>query len=595
MIRLRPALFAGLAASLAAQAPPALVQKAAPRPATAAAEARIRTDVAFLASPELKGRGNGEPGLEAAAKHLVARYKALGLPVQVLRMPFPTAVVREEATAELTFGDGQPHTLAWGKDVEVLWASGEDSFRYKALVFAGYGLGEPVRHDLDGLDLRGKVVMMLREVPASAAPHAAPLETSMLARAKALIPARPEAVVFLEEGDAVAPMVRMDGAAPLPFPALTMTVAAASRVCADLGTRIEKLKASGEPQSRDYVFAPWSYLNFALKLRREQAELPLVAARLRGSDPRLRDETLVVGAHMDHLGTSGRHSMAAGDAKKAPHPGADDNASGTALTLEVARGLKAARPKRSVVFLHFPGEEEGLLGSAWWLQHPSEPRERIRFMVNFDMVGRLDPAKPTLQLGAYGAPKAAFERAKALAPAGLEVQGGDGLPAGGSDHMSFAAQRIPTFFFFTGLHADYHRPSDTAEKINAAGMATLATFAVSVVKDLAAAPQVPAFDPETAKPPKALGSPMRIAFGTLPDYAANPKGFRITGVSAGGTAESIGLQGGDIIVEFGGRPIRDIQDYMAALGAFKPGEKVIVRWLRGDAPMQAEAVLKGRP
>lgn len=338
MIHLRPALFAGLAACLAAQAPPAIVQKAAPRPAKAAAEARIRTDVAFLASPELKGRGNGEPGLEAAAKHLVARYRALGLPVQVLRMPFPTAVVREEATGELTFGDGQPHTLVWGKDVEVLWASGEDSFRYKALVFAGYGLGEPVRHDLDGLDLRGKVVMMLREVPASAAPHAAPLETSMLARAKALIPARPEAVVFLEEGDAVAPMVRMDGAAPLPFPALTMTVAAASRVCADLGARIEKLKTSGEPQSRDYVFAPWSYLNLALKLRREQAELPLVAARLRGSDPRLRDETLVVGAHLDHLGTSGRHSMAAGDAKKAPHPGADDNASGTALTLEVARG-----------------------------------------------------------------------------------------------------------------------------------------------------------------------------------------------------------------------------------------------------------------
>lgn len=600
MTRLAPrlALIPLLALVLAAQAPPAGPRAAPAGKAAAgprAAAARLRKDVEYLASPALQGRGNGEPGLEAAAKHLVARYRTLGLPVQVLRMPFPTAVVREEAMADLNFGDGQPHPLAWGKDVEVLWASGEDSFRYKALVFAGYGLGEPARHDLDGLDLRGKVVMMMREVPASAAPHASPLETSMLARAKALIPARPEAVVFLEEGDAVAPMARMDGAAPLPFPALTMTVSAASTVCADLKARIEKLKASGEPQSRDYVFAPWSYLNLSLKLKREEAELPLVAARLRGSDPRLRDEALVVGAHMDHLGTSGRHSMAAGDAKKAPHPGADDNASGTALALEVARELKAARPKRSVVFLHFPGEEEGLLGSAWWLQHPSEPKERIRFMVNFDMVGRMDSAKPVLQLGAYGAPKAAFERAKALAPAGLDVQGGDGLPAGGSDHMSFAAQRIPTFFFFTGLHADYHRPSDTAEKINTAGMATLATFAVAVVKDLAAAPQVPPFDPETAKPPKGLGSPMRIAFGTLPDYAANPKGFRITGVSAGGTAEAIGLQGGDIIVEFGGRAIRDIQDYMAALGAFKPGDKVLVRWLRGEAAMQAEAVLKGRP
>lgn len=602
-LRLRLALFPGLAAALAAQAPAppaALVQKAAPKPsprspALAAAEARIRKDVAFLASPELKGRGNGEPGLEAAAKHLVARYKALGLPVQVLRMPFPTAVVPEQAEASLNYGDGEARPLAWGRDVAPVWASGSGEFRYKALVFAGYGLGAPTRQDLEGLDLRGKVVMMLREVPAAAAPHAAPMETSMAARAKALIPARPAAVIFLEDAPALPPMARMDGVAEFPFPALSMTVDAAARVCADLKDRVAKLKATGERQSKDYVYAPWSYMNLALKLKREEAQLPLVAAQLRGSDPKLRDETLVVGAHVDHLGTSGRHSMAAGDAKLAPHPGADDNASGTALTLEVARGLKAARPKRSVLFLHFPGEEEGLLGSAWWMQHPTVPRERLRFMVNFDMVGRLDPAKPTLQLGAYGAPKAAFERAKALAPAGLDVQGGDGLPAGGSDHMSFAAQRIPTFFFFTGLHADYHRPSDTAEKINTEGMATLATFAVSVVKDLAAAPQVPAFDPETAKPPKAMGSPMRIAFGTLPDYAANPKGFRITGVSAGGTAEAIGLQGGDIIVEFGGRTIRDIQDYMTALGAFQPGDKVLVRWLRGDAPMQAEAVLKGRP
>lgn len=595
----RLALLPCLAAVLAAQtpaprpaAPPAVVRKAPA--AEAAAEARLRRDVAFLASPALKGRGNGEPGLEQAATHLVARYKALGLPVQVHRMPFPTAVVKEEALAELNFGDGAGRTLAWGQDVDVLWASGDGSFRYKALVFAGYGLGAPARQDLEGLDLRGKVVLMLREVPAAAAPHTAPLETSMLARAKALIGARPAAVVFLEEAGKVPAMVRMDGAALLPFPALTMTVDAAASVCADLKDRIARLKASGEAQSRDYVYAPWSYLNLTLKLRREEALLPLVAAELKGSDPKLRSEVVALGAHLDHLGTTGRHSMASGPARSEAHPGADDNASGTALVMELARSLKARRPKRSVHFLHFPGEEEGLLGSAWWLQQPAAAKERVRFMLNFDMVGRLDPAQPVLHLGPYGAPKAALERARTLAE-GLEVKGGDGLPAGGSDHMSFAAQRIPTFFFFTGLHADYHRPSDTAEKVNAAGMARLASFAAKVAWDLGSAPDLPAFDPETAKPPKAVGSPMRIAFGTLPDYAGHPKGFRITGVSAGSTAEGLGLKGGDVIVEFGGRPIRDIQDYMAALGAFKPGDKVLVKWLRGDAPLEAEAVLKGRP
>jgi len=590
----RASILLAFAALLQAQAPPArpAVVRAA-RPAVPAAEARLRKDTAFLASPELKGRGNGEAGLEKAAAHVLARYKALGIPAQVLRMPFPTAVERVEAEAALNFGDGEARTLAWGKDVEAMWASGDASFRYKALVFAGYGLGAPARQDLDNLELKGKVVMMLREIPAAiaAAAHLSPLETSPLARAKALLVARPAAVVFLEEAAAVPPMARMDGAATLPIPMLAMTVDAAARVCPDLQDRVARLKASGERQSKDYVYAPWSYINLTLQLKRVEAQLPIVVAQLKGGAA--KDEFIALGAHMDHLGTTGRHSMA-GAGKEQPHPGADDNASGTALVLELAQALKSARPKRSLLFLHFSGEEEGLLGSAWWMQHPTVPKEQVRFMANFDMVGRLDPARPTLQLGVYGAPRAAFERAKALAPAGLAVQGGDGLPAGGSDHMSFAAGRIPTFFFFTGLHADYHRPSDTADKLNLKGMAQLAAFARDVVLDLANAAEVPAFDPETAKPPKALASPMRIAFGTLPDYAANPKGFRITGVSPGGTAEAIGLKEGDIIVEFGGRPIRDIQDYMAALGAFKPGDTVLVKWLRGEATLQAEAVLKGR-
>jgi hypothetical protein len=592
-VNLRP-LSLLLALPLAAQgtAPkPALVAKAPA--AEAAAEARLRKDAAFLASPALAGRGNGQPGLEKAANYVLDRYKALGIPTQVLRLPFPTAVAREQGEVSLNFGDGSPRPLVWGKDVEVLWPSGDGAFQFKALCFGGYGMGAPARQDLEGLELKGRVVMLMKEVPETAAPHASGLDRSMLARAKALIAARPAAVVFLEEGAAVAPPARMDGVAALPFPVLALTVDAAAGVCADLKDRVAKLKATGERQSKDYVYAPWSYMNLALKLRREEAKLPIVVARLDGRHKQLKEEFIAVGAHLDHLGTTGRHSMA-GAAKAEPHLGADDNASGTAVVLELARALKAKPPARSLLFMHFAGEEEGLLGSAHWMANPTVAKEKVRFMANFDMVGRLDAAKPVLQLGPYGAPKAAVERAKKLAPAGLEVQGGDGLPAGGSDHMSFAAGHIPTFFFFTGLHADYHRPSDTADKLNTRGMAKLAAYARDIVADLANAAEVPAFDPETAKAPKGSGGGMKIAFGTIPDYAANPKGFRITGVSPGGTAEGLGMQGGDILVEFGGRPIRDIQDYMGALGAFKPGDKVTVKWLRGETPMQADAVLKAR-
>jgi S1-C subfamily serine protease len=161
--------------------------------------------------------------------------------------------------------------------------------------------------------------------------------------------------------------------------------------------------------------------------------------------------------------------------------------------------------------------------------------------------------------------------------------------------MSFSQAKIPTFFFFTGIHGEYHRPTDTADRINYAGMAKLAAYGRAVALDLADAETVPAFDPETAKiVMRGDGSPMRVAFGTLPDYADNPKGFRINGVSRGSTAEAVGLQAGDILIRFGGRAVKNIYDFMDALGAHKPGDKVVVEWLRGGQAMQAEATLKGR-
>ena len=198
-------------------------------------------------------------------------------------------------------------------------------------------------------------------------------------------------------------------------------------------------------------------------------------------------------------------------------------------------------------------------------------------------------------MGGLGAPKAALEAAKNLAPEGFSISADVGAAVGGSDHMSFSQAKIPTFFFFTGIHGEYHRPTDTADRIDFAGMAKLAGYGRTVALDLANADTLPAFDPDTAKVPmKGDGGPMRIAFGTLPDYADHPRGFRINGVSKGSTAEAIGLQGGDIIIRFGDRPVKSIYDFMDALGAHKPGDKTMVQWIRGDHTMQAEATLKGR-
>ncbi len=578
-----------VAATLLAQAPSALVQK------DSAVEARLRRDVTFLAVPELKGRGNGYPELQAAARHIEGELKALGLKTQIQRFPFIARVLRERQGATLIQGDS-PRPLVWGKDIEALGLSGDADFRSKALAFVGYGIQIPGGYDdLAGIELKGRVAVIARSVPdLEVFAHLPRGERSLLARLKRLETAKVAGVIVLEEGG-VRPLQREEGPVKMDIPVVGMTAEGFGGACGDLAARLKTIKDTGSPASQDFVQAPWTALTLDLKLRREEDWVPNVVAVIPGRDPKLRKEFIALGAHLDHLGLGERHSMGGAEARGQVHPGADDNASGTALVVELARELKRARPKRSILLLHFGGEEEGLLGSQYWVQHPTHPLESVKFMLNFDMVGRLDPTAPRLLMGGLGAPKSAVEAAQKFVPKGFAVSADVGAAVGGSDHMSFSQAKIPTFFFFTGLHGDYHRPTDTADRINYRGMALLAAFGRAVSLDLANAATVPAWDAETAKiPMKGDGGPMRIAFGTLPDYADNPKGFRINGVSKGSTAETIGLQAGDILIQFGDKSVKSIYDFMGALGAYKPGDKAVIQWLRGDQVMQAEATLRGR-
>jgi len=563
--------------------------------ADAATEKRMRRDVNFLASPELKGRGNGYPELEVAARRIEGELKALGLKTQIQRFPFIAKVVRERQEAILLQGE-TTRPLVWGKDIEALGLSGDADFKGKTLTFLGYGIQIPGGYDdFAGLDLKDRVVVIARSIPdLDAFAHLPRGERSLLARLKKLETAKVAGVIVLEEGG-LRPLQREEGPVKVEVPVLGMTAESLGGACGDLAARFQTIKDSGKPASQEAVQSVPATLSLALKLRREEVQVPNVIAEIPGRDPKLRKEYIVLGAHMDHLGMGERHSMGGAEARGLIHPGADDNASGTAMVVELARELKQARPKRSILLLHFAGEEEGLLGSQYWVQHPTHPLESVKFMLNFDMVGRLDLKAPKLMMGGLGAPKAAVEAAQKFAPKDFSVSADVGASVGGSDHMSFSQAKIPTFFFFTGIHGEYHRPTDTADLINYPGMVKLAAFGKAVALDLANAETLPAFDPETAKlPSRGDGGPMRIAFGTIPDYADNPKGFRINGVSKGGTAETIGLQTGDILIQFGDKPLKNVYDFMGALGAFKPGDKAVIQWLRGDQLMKAEATLKGR-
>ncbi len=583
-----------LCLSLAAQVPVASAGPSSPE--EAAALGRFRDRIAYLASPALRGRGNGYPELEQAAQRVVAELQSLGLKPRVQHFPFIAKISREQQGATLGHGEDR-YPLVWGRDLEALGLSGDATFRHKALAFVGYGVQIPGGYDdFAGVELKDRVAIIARSVPdLEAFAHLPRGERSLLGRLKKLENAHVAGVVVLET-NGLRPLQREEGPVKVEVPVVAMTPEALISVCGDLTQRLRAIKDTGKPASRDFINAPWSTLSLDLKLRREEAPVPNVITVIPGSDPRLKDEFIAVGAHLDHLGLGERHSLGGSEARGQVHPGADDNASGTAMVLELARTLMAARPRRSILLLNFGGEEEGLLGSQYWVQHPTQPLNSVKFMINFDMVGRLDPKVPRLMMGGLGAPKSAVTAAQRFVPRDFTVSADTGASVGGSDHMSFSQARIPTFFFFTGLHGEYHRPSDTAERINLPGMVKLAAFGQAVALDLANGDATPPFDPETAKlPMQGEGGPMRIAFGTIPDYADNALGFRINGVSSGSTAEAIGMQAGDILVRFGDKPVKNIYDFMGALGAYKPGDKALIHWLREGRAMKAEATLKGRP
>lgn len=318
-----------------------------------------------------------------------------------------------------------------------------------------------------------------------------------------------------------------------------------------------------------------------------------VVALLPGRDPGLRGEYVVIGAHYDHLGRSPTSAMDP-EAGNAIRNGADDNASGTAALLELAR-LFAARPaRRSILVVHFSGEELGLLGSQWFVDHPLVPLDSVAAMVNFDMIGRLQNEKLIVYGVATARELPAIVDSANVAPRLAISAVGDGF--GPSDHSAFHAKGIPVLHFFTDLHDDYHRATDDVEKIDAAGEARIVAVAERVVRAIA--------DRGTRLTPVRTAAPASMAgvrtgsnvyLGTIPDMSAGElPGLRLTGVRAGSPADAAGLRAGDVIVELGGRPVKDLYGYSDALYSHAPGDRVAIVFLRGGERTTTSAVLAAR-
>ena len=320
-----------------------------------------------------------------------------------------------------------------------------------------------------------------------------------------------------------------------------------------------------------------------------------VVALLPGSDPQLRRQYVVVGAHFDHLGRSTFGALDP-DRKNVIRRGADDNASGTAAVLELARLFAEAPPKRSLLFVTFSGEELGLLGSEYFVSNSPLALDSAVAMVNFDMVGRLRGDKlivygvatatelPALLDSANVSASSVRSTAQPLWRTPLQITAlGDGF--GPSDHSSFYARNIPVLHFFTDLHEDYHSAGDVVSKINAMGEAHVVDVAERVIRSMADRPARLTFV-RGAVPAPVAGSRQGsdVYLGSIPDMSnGGGQGLRLTGVRTGSPAELAGIVAGDVIVEFGGRPVKDLYDFSNALYSHRPGDDVSVVVLRnGD-------------
>jgi hypothetical protein len=303
-----------------------------------------------------------------------------------------------------------------------------------------------------------------------------------------------------------------------------------------------------------------------------------VFAVLPGRDPVLRNQYVVIGAHFDHLGASTEYA-ADPEARGALRRGADDNASGTAAVMELARLLAAAPPRRSVIFANFSGEEEGVLGSSYFVEHSPVALDSVTAMLNFDMVGRLANDK-LIVYGVGTAPElpSIVDSANARVRFQITTQpDGDGP----SDHASFYLKNIPVLHFFTNQHDDYHRATDTPEKINAAGEARVVALAERVARAIADRDPKLTFTRTAARTTAGSRQGSDVYLGSIPDMAgSDTPGLRLSGVRAGSPAEVGGIKAGDVIVEFDGKPVKDLYQYSEALYARKPGDTVSIVVLR---------------
>ena len=585
-----------------------------------ALEKRLRADVTWLAAPEREGRGPGTKGIRDASTWISRQFDEIGLDsidgvreqsfVMTLEAVLPEMQANHAEIVKVA-EDGLEEVLLplkVGETFTPLAVGGSGAFDFP-LVFAGYGITAPKQEYDDyeplGKAVASKAVIVLRQEPQKENPHSvfngnqATQHAALVRKIANASEHEAGAVVFCNDASATEPDALMDfrraggGENGRSMPVLQVSRSVVADVIkratgVPVATLEAEIDRTLEPKSQ--VLAGWR-LKGEVTIQRQQTDAENIVGVIPGigfADGEIGGRDVVVlGAHYDHLGYGDSNSLAPGT--RAIHHGADDNASGTATLLEVARQLQAEGPfPRTIVFIAFAGEERGLLGSGYYAANPLLPLERTAAMVNLDMVGRLVDDKVIVHGTGTGT---GFDKLvdTFTSQAGFGVAKEPG-GFGPSDHSSFYARKIPVLHLFTGSHTDYHRPTDTADKVNYAGMARISLLVANVVRELATAIEPPTYL-EVASKPFMGGGGDRPYFGSIPDFAKPGGGYAITGVSKKSPAAEAGLEGGDVIVRLGESAIAGLEDFDSALRKHKAGETVSVVVLRNGKEVTLQVTL----
>lgn len=563
---------------------------------TGISEAELRKSIVELASDKFQGRLTGSEGGAATESYLEERFSSLNLDKICEPGGFRQSF---SFTAGVKIGEGNSVVFVSGgkalcylspeKDFMPASFSEDCEINGAAIVFAGFGIRskEPARNDYDGIDAKNKVVIVLRDGPEGDDPKSvwAPYQSSRYKASVAKeLGARALVVVSAsEKGDELPAMKRGAAAGSSQIPVFSM--------------KRRFLKKLMETEKRPMPEAGRADGTKAFQLERSTADIRIILSRERENASNIvgflpatvkTADTIVVGAHWDHLGRGIEGSLAAKFGEI--HRGADDNASGTAGVLELARIFTLEKNRaKNLLFVCFAGEEIGALGSGHFVKNIPPGAGNIVAMINLDMIGRLREKVIVDGTGTAKEWKDLLERANTEK---LQLSTHeDGY--GASDHSSFYAKNIPVLFFFTGAHSDYHLPSDTAEKIDCAGEAKILRLVENTILEIMNMEGRPTYAATEGNGGKGRAS-FNVYVGTVPDFTEEGKGFKIMSVRPGSPAEKAGLKGGDLLVSLGGKKIGNIYDYTYALQEFRPGEEAEAVVIRDGAEVKVKIVFGAR-